>query len=193
MISGVSGGVAGTTITDGAMNDFLTSSGSLIITTSAGTGGSGDITVAGDAAITWANSSELRFFADRDFIISGGASITSTGTGDFVVEAFGSLSSDRVVRLPREPGTFRHRKHAWEHFRKLFRHHSRRGPLFPQRAGTFHFSVRAEVMRSPAGIPVSKFSEVQMISTTSGNILVAGTGVSRTCDNFGVSISRTDP
>lgn len=192
VISGVSGGVAGTTITDGAINDFLTSSGSLIITTSTGTGGSGDITVAGDAAITWANSSELRFFADRDFIMSGGASIASTGTGDFVVEALRLIQLGSSSQITTGAGDISLTANTLGNTSGNFSGITLEGATLSATSGNISLLGQGGSDALTGGHSGIQILGGSVVSTTSGNILVAGTGVSGTYDNFGVSISQTD-
>lgn len=91
VISGINNGiVSGTTITDGSIVNFLSSTGNLIIDTS-GTGGAGDISVAGNTNIVWSSANSLSFVADRDFLLSGNALIESTGSGSFSATAARSI------------------------------------------------------------------------------------------------------
>ncbi|MCB1205227.1 MAG: filamentous hemagglutinin N-terminal domain-containing protein, partial [Verrucomicrobiae bacterium] len=93
VISGINNGVvAGTSITDGSIVNFLSSTGNLIINTS-GTGGSGDITLAGNTNISWSSANSLSFIADRDFLLSANALIESSGSGSF------SVSAARAIQL----------------------------------------------------------------------------------------------
>lgn len=82
--------VAGTAITDGSISSFLTNNGNLVINTS-GTGGSGDIILAGGANIAWSTANSLTFLADRNFLLSDGATIQASGAGAFSATAQGSV------------------------------------------------------------------------------------------------------
>lgn len=91
VINGVNNGVfSGTSITDGSIVFFLTNTGHLSINTS-GAGGSGDITLANNANITWGGANNLSFVADRDFTMNGGAVVNATGAGGFSATAARSL------------------------------------------------------------------------------------------------------
>lgn len=97
VIDGVGGGVSGTSITDGAINSFL-SGGSLIINTS-GTGGDGDISLASNVNISWDTDNNLSFFADQDFKMTGGAVINATGDGDFSATAIRMITLGNLARI----------------------------------------------------------------------------------------------
>ncbi|KKI98088.1 filamentous hemagglutinin N-terminal domain-containing protein [Prochlorothrix hollandica] len=66
--------------------NFLNNNGDLTITTSGGTGGSGNIILNGGVAIAWTSVNGLTLQADRSIILSTGSSITST-SGDITLEA----------------------------------------------------------------------------------------------------------
>lgn len=89
-----SGGVSGTTIYANDIADFLATSGSLTITTTT-TGqmtGNGDITIDANAGIHWSSSNDLSLLADRDFVMTGGATIEASGDGAFAATAARSIS-----------------------------------------------------------------------------------------------------
>jgi hypothetical protein len=68
------------------ISNFLQNNGDLIITTSLGTGGAGDITLNAGAAISWTSDNDLTLTADRSIILNAGSSISGT-SGDINLNA----------------------------------------------------------------------------------------------------------
>lgn len=88
---GIGGGIAGTSISDGALADALANF-SVTLATSAFAGPDpGDITVDGDVDLQWNSPHHLKFNADRDFVMDPGAAIQALGNGSFEVEAKRSI------------------------------------------------------------------------------------------------------
>jgi filamentous hemagglutinin family protein len=84
--------VSQNTLYAGDIADFLTSVGSLIVTTDDLYGEDwGDITMEGTANITWSSGNHLTLLADNDFIMDPGAIIYSMGAGSFAVTAARSI------------------------------------------------------------------------------------------------------
>lgn len=88
---GIGGGIAGTTISDGALAYALANF-SVTLETSAFAGPDpGDITVNGDVSLQWNSAHNLKFIADRDFVMDPGAMIEALGSGSLEAEAKRSI------------------------------------------------------------------------------------------------------
>ncbi|MEM1296398.1 MAG: filamentous hemagglutinin N-terminal domain-containing protein, partial [Verrucomicrobiota bacterium] len=79
--------VSTNTLNDQDIADFLNNNASLIVDTSGGSGGAGDIVVGSASNITWNSANHLTFDADQEFSMLGGSIINATGDGGVTVNA----------------------------------------------------------------------------------------------------------
>ncbi len=75
----------------GDISDFLTSTGSLIVTTASAGSDAGNLFMDSSATIMWATANNLSFYADNDFLMDSDATIIATGAGSFHATAARSI------------------------------------------------------------------------------------------------------
>lgn len=88
IIAGTGGGVSGTTITDGAIIDYLTNTGNLLI-------GGDNITIDPGVNINWASASDLSFNAATNFTNNG---VVDSLLGTVDVTAAGAVTLEDYIR-----------------------------------------------------------------------------------------------